>query len=197
MLAHGRECVECERSARRSAGAALVSLPGAGGRADAGGARAGQTYRQAAERARLRLPGGERSRHGQLAADWVEVFAPVVFAAHSPDRWPCKARWWSIISTSGCAAAMSRRAATTPGMCYARWPMSMAVGCSGACKRHGPKSTLYVTIDSSLQSCVDLSMRATSRRTRQTRSLIEQLFGRPVSRLRRGRCRRLSHIRPK
>jgi len=47
----------------------------------------GQTYRQAAERARLRLPGGERSRHGQLAADWVEVFAPVVFAAHSPDRW--------------------------------------------------------------------------------------------------------------
>ncbi len=35
---------------------------------------------------------------------------------------------------------------------------------------HGPESTLYVTIDSSLQSCVDLSMRATSRRTRPSSS---------------------------
>ena len=91
MLAHGRECVECERSVAsheglqaprsyrfpaREIARTLVAL----GR--------GQTYRQAAERARLRLPGGERSRHGQLAADWVEVFAPVVFAPHSPERWP-------------------------------------------------------------------------------------------------------------
>ena len=58
---------------------------------------AGATYRQAAlvarERARrlranpntgeLRL-----TRHGQLVMDWVEVFAPVVFAAHRPARWP-------------------------------------------------------------------------------------------------------------
>jgi hypothetical protein len=58
---------------------------------------AGATYRQAAlvvrERARrlradpntgeLRL-----TRHGQLVMDWVEVFAPVVFEAHRPDRWP-------------------------------------------------------------------------------------------------------------
>jgi hypothetical protein len=91
MLAHGRECVECERSVAsheglqaprsyrfpaREIARTLVALG------------QGQTYRQAAERARLRLPGGERSRHGQLAADWVEVFAPVVFAPHSPDRWP-------------------------------------------------------------------------------------------------------------
>ena len=91
MLAHGRECVECERSVAsheglqaprsyrfpaREIARTLVALG------------QGQTYRQAAERARLRLPGGERSRHGQLAADWVEVFAPVVFAPHSPERWP-------------------------------------------------------------------------------------------------------------
>ncbi len=31
-----------------------------------------------------RLAGGGDSRHGQLAADWVEVFAPVVFAPHAP-----------------------------------------------------------------------------------------------------------------
>ena len=48
----------------------------------------GQTYRQAAERARARLTGGLSSRHGQLAADWVEVFAPVVFAPHARSRWP-------------------------------------------------------------------------------------------------------------
>ena len=28
------------------------------------------------------------SRHGQLVADWVEVFAPVVFEPHRPDAWP-------------------------------------------------------------------------------------------------------------
>jgi hypothetical protein len=58
---------------------------------------AGAPYRQAAlvarERARrlradpdtgeLRL-----TRHGQLVMDWVEVFAPVVFAAHRPAAWP-------------------------------------------------------------------------------------------------------------
>ncbi len=30
------------------------------------------------------LAGGGDSRHGQLAADWVEVFAPVVFAPRAP-----------------------------------------------------------------------------------------------------------------
>ncbi len=50
---------------------------------------------------------------------------------------------------------------------------------------HGPESTLYVIIDSSLQSCVDLSMRATSRRTRQTSSLVEG----PTSGSKRSRVR--------
>ena len=57
---------------------------------------AGSTYRDAAlvarERAkRLRVgPGGELrfSRHGSLAMDWVEVFAPVVFEAYRPRAWP-------------------------------------------------------------------------------------------------------------
>ncbi len=58
---------------------------------------AGETYRQAAlvarERARrLRADPqtGElrMTRHGQLVADWVELFAPVVFEAHRPCAWP-------------------------------------------------------------------------------------------------------------
>ena len=57
----------------------------------------GASYRQAAlvarERARrLRIDpetGEPRpTRHGQLAADWVEVFAPVVFESHRPCAWP-------------------------------------------------------------------------------------------------------------
>jgi hypothetical protein len=57
---------------------------------------AGSTYRDAAlvarERAkRLRVgPGGKQrfSRHGSLAMDWVEVFAPVVFETYRPRAWP-------------------------------------------------------------------------------------------------------------
>jgi len=58
---------------------------------------AGATYRQAAlvarERARrVRVDpdtGKPRlTRHGQLVADWVEVFAPVVFESHRPCAWP-------------------------------------------------------------------------------------------------------------
>ncbi len=58
---------------------------------------AGTTYRQAAlvarERAR-RLPADPQTgelrmtRHGQLAADWVEVFAPIVFELRRPWAWP-------------------------------------------------------------------------------------------------------------
>jgi hypothetical protein len=33
-------------------------------------------------------PGAAGSRYGRLAADWVEVFAPVVFAPPAPQRWP-------------------------------------------------------------------------------------------------------------
>ena len=58
---------------------------------------AGQTYRQTAlvarERARRLRPDPETgelrmTRHGQLVADWVEVFAPVVFERHRPYAWP-------------------------------------------------------------------------------------------------------------
>ena len=28
------------------------------------------------------------TRHGQLVADWVELFAPVVFEPHRPQAWP-------------------------------------------------------------------------------------------------------------
>lgn len=60
-------------------------------------AGAGTSYRQAAlvarERARRLRPDPETgeprmTRHGQLVADWVEVFAPVVFGPHRPGAWP-------------------------------------------------------------------------------------------------------------
>ena len=58
---------------------------------------AGASYRQAGLVARERArrvrsdpeTGEPRStRHGQLVADWVEVFAPVVFEPHRPGAWP-------------------------------------------------------------------------------------------------------------
>jgi Transposase, Mutator family len=59
----------------------------------------GDTYMQAARVARDRAhrfrydPGtGEvrESAHGQLVADWVELFAPVVFEPHRPASWPAE-----------------------------------------------------------------------------------------------------------
>lgn len=58
---------------------------------------AGDTYMQASRVARDRArrfrydpETGEvrESAHGQLVADWVELFAPVVFAPHRPAYWP-------------------------------------------------------------------------------------------------------------
>jgi hypothetical protein len=58
---------------------------------------AGDTYMQASRVARDRArrfrfdpATGEvrESAHGQLVADWVELFAPVVFEAHRPGFWP-------------------------------------------------------------------------------------------------------------
>ena len=58
---------------------------------------AGATYRQAAlvarERARRVRADPETgeprmTRHGQLVADWVEVFAPVVFEPYRRSGWP-------------------------------------------------------------------------------------------------------------
>jgi hypothetical protein len=64
---------------------------------------AGATYQQAALLARERASRfqidydiGElrESRHGQLVADWVELFAPVVFEPHRPQAWP-----WALART--------------------------------------------------------------------------------------------------
>lgn len=72
---------------------------------------AGQTYRQAglvarerARRLRADPETGERrmTRHGQLVADWVEVFAPVVFEPHRPLAWPVRARFCSTTYPSRC-----------------------------------------------------------------------------------------------
>ena len=58
---------------------------------------AGATYRRAsrvardrARRLRFDAETGElrESDHGQLAADWVELFVPVVFEPHRPTAWP-------------------------------------------------------------------------------------------------------------
>lgn len=90
-------CLECERHVSRHEGpqaprnyqfvarviaAALMRLG------------AGATYKAASREARRvanRLRGGiseDASDHGQLAGDWVEVFAPVVFEQHRRDAWP-------------------------------------------------------------------------------------------------------------
>jgi hypothetical protein len=60
---------------------------------------AGASYRHAAwvardraHRFRFDAETGEvrESNHGQLVADWVELFAPVVFEAHRPTAWPAE-----------------------------------------------------------------------------------------------------------
>jgi len=60
---------------------------------------AGASYRRAslvardrAHRVRFDPETGElrESDHGQLVADWVELFAPVVFEAHRPAAWPAE-----------------------------------------------------------------------------------------------------------
>ncbi len=51
----------------------------------------GLTYKEAAARARThanRFRQDRYSSHGQLVADWVELFAPVVFAKLGPSAWP-------------------------------------------------------------------------------------------------------------
>ena len=94
------DCEACERPVRLHEGphAARHHQFVARGIAEALGAvGAGTTYRQAAlvarERARRLRADPETgelraTRHGQLVGDWVEVFAPVVFAPHRPLAWP-------------------------------------------------------------------------------------------------------------
>ncbi len=52
--------------------------------------RASRVARDRARRFRFDAETGElrESPHGQLVADWVELFAPVVFEAHRPSAWP-------------------------------------------------------------------------------------------------------------
>lgn len=54
--------------------------------------RASRVARDRARRFRFDAATGElrESDHGQLVADWVELFAPVVFAARRPTTWPAE-----------------------------------------------------------------------------------------------------------
>jgi len=91
QVAGHEDCVECERSIAAHQGLQAprcYRFPAREIARTLVGLGQGQTYRKAAERARGRLAGGGDSRHGQLAADWVEVFAPVVFAPRAPASWP-------------------------------------------------------------------------------------------------------------
>lgn len=93
-------CDACEREVDRHEGPQaprnyhFVARGIAGALAAVG---AGATYQHAAlvarergRRLRLDANTGElrKTRHGQLVADWVELFAPVVFEPHRPDAWP-------------------------------------------------------------------------------------------------------------
>lgn len=96
---HG-SCDHCERRVERREGpkAARHYQFVARGIAEALGAvGAGATYmhasrvaRDRARRFRFDPETGEvrESDHGQLVADWVELFAPIVFGPHAPTAWP-------------------------------------------------------------------------------------------------------------
>jgi hypothetical protein len=98
---HG-SCDECERQLERREGpkAPRDYQFVARGIAEALGAvGAGATYmhasrvaRDRARRFRFDPETGEvrESDHGQLVADWVELFAPVVFEQHRPTGWPAE-----------------------------------------------------------------------------------------------------------
>jgi hypothetical protein len=98
---HG-SCDHCERQVERREGpkAPRHYQFVARGIAEALGAvGAGATYmhasrvaRDRARRFRFDLETGEvrESDHGQLVADWVELFAPVVFEAYRPSAWPAE-----------------------------------------------------------------------------------------------------------
>jgi len=95
-----RACEQCERQVERREGpkAPRHYQFVARGIAEALAAvGAGDTYMQASRVARARArrfrfdaETGEvrESAHGQLVADWVELFAPVLFELHRPAAWP-------------------------------------------------------------------------------------------------------------
>jgi hypothetical protein len=95
-------CEQCERHVERREGpkaprqyqfvargiAEALHAVGAG----ASYRRSSWVARDRAHRFRFDVETGElrESDHGQLVADWVEVFAPVVFASHRPRAWPAE-----------------------------------------------------------------------------------------------------------
>ena len=95
-------CEQCERHDERREGpraprryqfvacgiAGALQAVGAG----AADTRAWRVARDRAHRSRFDAETGElrESDHGQLVADWVEVFAPAVFEAHREAVWPTK-----------------------------------------------------------------------------------------------------------
>lgn len=96
---HGA-CDHCERQVERREGPKAprhYQFVARGIAESLGAAGAGATYMQASRVARARArrfrvdpESGEvrESDHGQLVADWVELFAPVVFEPHRPAFWP-------------------------------------------------------------------------------------------------------------
>jgi hypothetical protein len=96
-LAHEGYCTDCERAFDRREGPASARSYAFTLKQVVDALQAvasGASYRQAAWRARSdahRHPDDGRSAHGQLVADWVELFAPVIFASERPSRWPTKA----------------------------------------------------------------------------------------------------------
>src|SRR5450759_4613458 len=96
---HG-SCEHCERRLERREGPkaprhyqfvarGIAEAPQAVG-AGSSYMRASRVTRDRARRFRIDVETGElrESDHGQLLADWVEVFAPVVFEAFRPAAWP-------------------------------------------------------------------------------------------------------------
>ena len=93
-------CEHCEREMERREGPPAPrhyqfvarGIAGALGTVGVGATymRASRVARDRARRFRCDAETGElrESDHGQLVADWVELFAPVVFAPHAPSAWP-------------------------------------------------------------------------------------------------------------
>ena len=88
-------CEVCERPVARRDGPQTARHYQFVARGIAGALKAvgaGASYmsasRVARERANRMRDAAAPSDHGQLVADWVEVFAPVVFEAHHPCAWP-------------------------------------------------------------------------------------------------------------
>ena len=91
---HGHECLDCERVAPKHEGPQLArrfqftTREVAAALADVG---RGLSYRAAGRNVRLRGQNPlltNANREANLVADWVEVFAPVVFDEHAPTEWP-------------------------------------------------------------------------------------------------------------